>query len=170
MEMRHLSLKLAASLLVFTTAAGPAAADDRKHYPGAACLVTGSSSTSIERSDTLGRAYNVSTTTKMFVCPAVKDYVSITSGYAYVYDKNPGSGQSVSCSLRAGRPSSLYMTFSSGETDPPGGTFSSTEEVRLDFGPVSALTEGFYFLQCSVPAIHSVGASGVLTYSINEQE
>jgi hypothetical protein len=43
--MRTSSFKLTASLLALASAAVPAAADDAKNYPGAACLATGAAIT-----------------------------------------------------------------------------------------------------------------------------
>ncbi len=168
--MRNVSLKLAASLLVFLTATGPAAANDKKNYPGAACLASGTTNSNIARGASYGRAFNQATATTYFVCPAVKDYSSIAGGIAWVIDENPGSNQPVSCWLRSGRPDSLTVYTATDATEAANGTFSSPTPVKLTFGAVSAVSEGFYWLRCNVPGTHDGVQSGVVMYQIDEND
>jgi hypothetical protein len=170
--MRNVSLKLSASLLVFVAAAGPAADDDKKNYPGAACLAgSPSADTNISRPPFLGRAFNRSTATTPFVCPAIKDASSIAGGYVWVIDQNPGTNQPVQCSLSLGATDTTYVYTSTVQTDPlGGGTFSSSSPVKLTFSPIAALSDSFYFLRCSVPGTYNGAQSGVLTYQIDEYD
>ncbi len=167
--MRNMSLKLAASLLVFLAAAGPAAADDRKNYPGLACLASGTHVTHVAR-DSLGRGTNQATTAVTFTCPAVKDYVSIAGGIAWVLDHNPSASAPVYCWLRSVRPDTLDLDSSSDYTEPSGGTFSSPNPVKLTFGSVTGWSEGSYWLHCSVPGAYNGQRSGVVAYQITENE
>lgn len=167
--MRNVSLKLAASLLVFIGASAPVAAQDAKNYPGALCLASGSANTSVARS-TNGRGFNQATTTVTFICPAIKDTTSLAGGRAWVIDQNPGSGEAVTCFLRSGRPDSTTALFSSDTTDPSGGTFSSSSPVLLTFDAVPNVSDSFYFLQCSVPGTFNGVQSGVVMYQVIENE
>lgn len=168
--MRTLSLKLAASLLVFVAAAGPADANDKKNYPGVACLASGSAEANVARSVTYGRAFNQSTVRTPLACPAIKDASSIAGGYAYVIDENPNAGEPVTCWLRLGAPDTLAVYSSSASTDPAGGTFSSSTPVKLTFLPIAALSESFYFLRCDLPGTFNGAQSGVVTYQIDEND
>lgn len=164
--MRNIYLKLAASLLVFAAAATPAAAQDKKNYPGAACLATGTTNSNIARGAIYGRAFNQASTTTFFVCPAVKDYSSIAGGFVWVIDQNPTAP--VTCGLRSGRPDSL--TVYSDSLQATSSAFSSSTPVKLTLGAVSAVSEGFYWLRCNVPGTYNGVQSGIVMYQINENE
>lgn len=166
--MRNVFLKLAASLLVFATAAGPAAADDRKNYPGLACLATGSEITRIERVYWNGRATNPNTTYLDVQCPAVKDYASIASATVYVLDQHPGD--QVACALRSGR---VGGTATWAATDSTTDAFYSSAPTPLTLSgsgsPVDPM--GFYWLSCYLPGQSSSGfSSGIVMYQIVENE
>lgn len=167
--MRNVSLKLAASVLVFISAATPAAAQDKKNYPGLACLASGTHNTHIAR-DSSGRGLNQTSTTTTFTCPAVKDYVSIAGGIAWVVDQNPSASSPVTCWLRSVRPDTLEVDSSTDTTEPSGGTFSSATPVKLTFTAVDGWSEGAYWLHCSVPPAYNGNRSGVHAYQINENE
>jgi hypothetical protein len=171
--MHKISIKLVASLFAIAAVAGGASAYDRKNYPGAACLASGSTNASVARSGTTGRSFNQSTAELVFVCPAVKDFASIQDGYVYVLDENSASGANVDCWLRSGRPDSTTVQSSSASTGALSPTFTSNgTPTKLTFGSVGAVSEGFYFLRCNVPGTDAQTGeqSGIVTYQIGEAE
>ncbi len=166
--MRNLSLKLAASLLVFVAAAGPAAAEDRKTYPGIACLASGAAVTDLSRTTatgTTGRAYNMTGGDVTFICPALMDGDSIYLGRAYVIDQR--QDDAVSCTLRSVSPAGAQDTASDATTS----AFANSAPALLEFASVSGYTDGTYFLSCSVPGTSPTGLrSGIGNYHIHEND
>jgi hypothetical protein len=167
--MRTFSFKLTTSLLVLASAAIPAAADDAKNYPGAACLATGSSITRIERPST-GRATNLGPGAMTFQCPAVKDFADIAGAVIHVVDESPSD--EVHCWLRS---RSLAGTFDVDDAG-SGVSFHGSDPKALTLGALDADNPfGYYILSCEVPApfIDANGnsfRSGVVTYQITEND
>lgn len=162
--MRNVSIKLVSSLFVVAAVASPAAAQDKKNYPGVTCLASGAAITNIERPSS-GRATNLAATDTTFVCPAVKDAANIAGATMFVIDQRSDRG--VSCTLRVGRPDSTAVQFASNGTTT---TFLSSEPKQLDFPAIAATSFGFYLFSCTVPSPANGLRSGVVMYQINENE
>lgn len=167
--MRTFSFKLTASLLALASAAVPAAADDAKNYPGAACLASGTAITRMERPST-GRATNLGPGVMTFQCPALKDFASIAGAVIHVIDESPTD--EVHCTLRT---RSLTGTFDVDDAG-SGNTFHSSDPKALTLGALDADNPfGYYILSCEVPApfIDANGnsfRSGVVAYQITEND
>jgi hypothetical protein len=165
--MRSFSSKLVVSLLALVSAVAPAAAQDKKNYPGTMCQASGTAETRIERPSS-GRATNLGPDAMTFQCPAVKDGSSIAGATVHVIDEDPNG--SVSCTLR-----SRDLSGSIGaETRASSAADHGSTPVALTFGSQSGASFGYYILSCAVPApfATSTGSlrSGVVTYQINEND
>lgn len=165
--MRTVSSKLGLSLLALISAVAPAAAQDKKNYPGALCQGSGTAETRIERPST-GRATNLGPGPMTFQCPAVKDAASIADATVHVIDEDPNA--SVTCTLRSrdlagNMGSETLSTSAAGHGSAP---------VPLTFKSQAGAAFGYYILTCSIPAPFATPTgtlrSGVVTYQINENE
>ncbi len=163
--MRNMTLKLAACLLVFLAAADPAAAEDKKNYPGLACLASGNSTTSINRSFSTGRALNPTTGDLTFICPAVKDHIDhdLDAATMYVLDQRPDRG--VSCVLRSGTLAGGWFSTSATTA-----SFYGSTPAPLTFASLPTDVWSTYWFHCTVPGPNTSGlSSGIVMYQIDEK-
>jgi hypothetical protein len=159
MDKNRAMILLAA--LAFSAVSLPALAADGKGYPGSFCEAgapSGRSGFSLGG----GGIFNLTSGALLVSCPAVKDLSRLKDAQVRYIDPNPSAD--VSCTLRTLRndqtQSGTQIVASTG--------FASTVR-QLNFNGQSAVTGGFYTLDCSLPPLSGSSPSGIVMYQINEE-
>ncbi|UZR27235.1 hypothetical protein [Methylococcus mesophilus] len=144
----------------------PAAAEDAKTYPGTMCrpyigkaakFFVGSSNTDPNSG-------------YFITCPVVRDSVNtgINSASITVVDNSPV--ENVECELFSARPDTITVASSRRTSS---GTNSAPQ--TLQFGSLSAVSGGFYYITCWIPKAQPAGSGGfnysrIVSYRVNEKD
>ena len=154
-SLRRLVMLAAAGFLT----ASNAAAVDGKNYAAAQCVQVQGNGILYSNATILNPS---SSSTMVLDCPAVKDGTDIDSGLVKALDQ---SGSSVDCTLL-----SLFVSGSGifGYSDGDATTGNSSSWQTLHFGSMSANSNGWYWMSCSIPPTSSGNMSGIAMYKIVE--
>ena len=135
-------------------------AQDGKHYTGMECVALGSDQSDIRYNT--GRAFNPTTSTRRFYCPAVLDSHALDSGsWIYLWDRN--YDDDISCQLRMQNSASTSYVYSSASTS---GT--SPTPTKHSFGTTGFYSDGMRYVTCLVPGTYEGNQSAVVSYRIEE--
>ena len=149
---------LAISVLV-----SPAWAEDSKTMPGSACQAA-NDSPARNHYRALGTLLNYESSFEFFLCPVVKDLNKIKRAVVMVKDLNPEAGADSYCSLYTLRGDGTVQSVQTRNS-----TGSSAAAQALKFGAQGAVANGYYALQCSLPAFHpTFRESSIISYMLVE--
>lgn len=168
MKLKKLSpISSIIGMSVLMLAAQPAVALDAKTLPGAACQPR--NQTDAFTKDSFGRFFNPSSTkTLAVVCPVVRDTMTadsirgITSTFVMVVDQNTSSG--VTCALFSAQKQGGAI-----EAQAATSAGASTTPQQLNFFDLQSVTDGYYYMNCTIPPAGSGGQSGIVSYKVEER-
>jgi hypothetical protein len=130
-------------------------ANDVKSFPGAACQ-PGRTDAPINRNN-VGAMSNIGTRPQNWVCPIVRDSVTLANGMAGAAVVISGPG--VSCTLFSRNESGL----SSVSINEASSVALGSGLRRAQYGRLTSVVSGYYYFYCTIP----VGSS-IVSYRIEE--
>ncbi len=155
---------LAALVPALFTLAHPAFAEDGKTMPGSACQAL-NDVPARNHFRALGSLINYENSFEFFLCPVVKDLNKIKRAVVMVKDLNPDAGADSYCSLYTLRSDGTIQSVQVRNS-----TGSSAAPQALKFGAQGAVANGYYALQCSLPAYHpTFRESAIVSYTLVEE-
>jgi hypothetical protein len=162
---RNIMTGALAAVILATLGASQAQAVDGKIYPGSMCVRFGGTNPVLNAS----RLFNHGTTDMLLDCPVVHDFFeeSVQDGYVDVIDNHSTQGICVTLRSISQFQSSTITARSQGPVCSAGAKFQSQ---RLFFGGISANSNAHYFYAVRIPPPDNGLTSGIISYSIDEND